>query len=416
MTDLDGTLSELARLRSGSEPIVTLYLDVRWKDEQQRQRVRLFVQERARRALGHYPRGAPGRDGLERTLARIEEYVSGLTGRAFEEDRAGLALFACESLGLWRPLLFARPFESELCTDAIPHLLQLARLRDDVGPALVIVPSQRGAEIYHVRLGELDVQAELRSFVPRRDVDEVNPGAAKPGRQLERAQRDDRHRQAFVQRNHRAAAAEATALLDRHRGSRLVLVGTSEVVAAFERELPERARSAIAGRVPRPRGWENGNAARRDRVKEIAEEVVREERRREPDRVDAVVGEALRGGLAVLGPGDVVLALDEGRVHELVIDEDFDRTGWRCVNCDALGENAESQEICPFCGGALNAVRDLGEALVARALAERGRVEVVAHSRKLHAYRGVAAFLRQTGPTGLRGESRPWPTAPGANR
>jgi hypothetical protein len=36
MNGLDGTLSELARLRSGDEPIVSLYLDVRWNDEHQR--------------------------------------------------------------------------------------------------------------------------------------------------------------------------------------------------------------------------------------------------------------------------------------------------------------------------------------------------------------------------------------------
>jgi len=61
MNALDGTLTELARLRSGSEPIVTLTLDVRWSDEQQRSRVRLFVQERIRQLLARYPAGTPGR-------------------------------------------------------------------------------------------------------------------------------------------------------------------------------------------------------------------------------------------------------------------------------------------------------------------------------------------------------------------
>jgi hypothetical protein len=53
MTVLDGTLTELARLRSGSEPIVTLYLDIRWSDERQRERVRLFVQDRVKKTLAH---------------------------------------------------------------------------------------------------------------------------------------------------------------------------------------------------------------------------------------------------------------------------------------------------------------------------------------------------------------------------
>src|SRR5512134_2873237 len=89
MTELDGTLSELARLRSGSEPIVSLYLDIRWKDEQQRERVRLFVQERIRQTLAHYRPGTPGREGLEKTLKRIQDHVSGLLAQEYESDKNG---------------------------------------------------------------------------------------------------------------------------------------------------------------------------------------------------------------------------------------------------------------------------------------------------------------------------------------
>ncbi len=54
--------------------------------------------------------------------------------------------------------------------------------------------------------------------------------------------------------------------------------------------------------------------------------------------------------------------------------------------------------------------------LVARTLAEGGDVEVVAHTNKLHSYRGVGAFLRQTTATGLRGAPPPGAMAPGANQ
>ncbi len=407
MTELDATLFDLARLRSSCEPIVSLYLDLRWNDEQHRERVRLFVQEQTRRTLARYQPGSPGRDGLLRTLQGVQAYVSGLVGQAYEAERSGLALFACESLSLWRPLSFARPFENAFATDGIPHLKALARLLDDHSTAIVVVPSQRGADIYHVRLGDLEVEASLRGFVPRRDKDDYNPGAAMHGRHFEREAKDDRRQEAFVTKARRAAAAEVTALFEKRPGSKLVLVGTRERVAAFERELPERVRSEIVARVPRPRGWESADGVRRDGVKAVAETVLAKEREDEERIIDAVVGQALRGGLAVLGPGDVVLALNEGRVRELVLEQCFDGNGWRCDNCGALGWNAESAEVCPFCSGGLHVVHDLGEALVARALAEGGRVEVVAHANKLHSYRGIGAFLRQTAARGLSGASPP---------
>ncbi|BDG03453.1 baeRF10 domain-containing protein [Anaeromyxobacter oryzae] len=418
MTQLDGTLSELAKLRSGSEPIVSLYLDTRWSDEHQRERVRLFVQEKIRKTLGHYADGTPGKEGLERTLRKIQDFVSGLTGQVYEKEKSGLALFACESSGLWRTLFFARPFRPELCTDGFPHLTQLARLADDFEPAIVVAPSQAGADIFHVSLGDLALESHLRGFVPRQEEDQFNSGSGRPGQHYyERQSKDERHQEAFVQKNRKAAVQEVQAVFDHNPGCHLVLVGPSETVAAFERELPERLREQVIARIPRPRQWDNGDGVRADGVVAGAAEAVADhEKQKEQQVIDAVVGQSLRGGLAVMGPDDVVEALNQGRVHKLVLEEDFTLTGWRCDNCDAIGANAETQEVCPYCRGDLKVLQHLGEAMVTRALAEGAEVEIVAHANKLHSYRSVGAFLRQTAQTGLRGASQPWPSAPGASQ
>lgn len=417
MVELDGTLSDLARLRSRGEPIMSLYLDIRWSDEQQRERVRLYVRGRVRHILAHYPPGTPDRAALERTLQRAQEYVDGLSRQAYQADQNGLALFACEALSLWRPHFFRRPFENELCTDAVPHLTQLARLANDVAPAVVIIPDQGGAEVFKVSLGEVAAETRLAGFVPRREEDTYNAGTGKPGRHYEREQKDERHQETFIQRNRRAAARQAELLADGSPGSYLVLVGTAETVAAFERELPERLHERIIARIPRPREWSSREGAKRDGVVAgVAAALAEHERGAEERAIDGVVGQALRGGLGVLGPEDVVQAVNEGRVHRLVIEEDFRRAGWQCDNCDALGASSGTARPCPYCGGDLRSVQHLGEALVARTIAGAGEVEVVAHANKLHSYRGVAALLRQTSPTGLRGASPPWPTAPGANQ
>ena len=70
---------------------------------------------------------------------------------------------------------------------------------------------------------------------------------------------------------------------------------------------------------------------------------------------------------------------------------DFHRSGWRCLDCDHLGEALPPQ--CSVCGGIVAAV-DLGEALVSRVLRTDGVVEVVAPDARLAAYEGVGALLR----------------------
>jgi hypothetical protein len=423
MLELDGTLSELARLRSGSEPIVSLYLDLRWSDEQQRERVRLFAQDCTDRALAHYLPDSPGRDGLERTLERVRDHVGGLVAHAYDESRKGLALFACESLGLWRLLTFARPFENALGVDAICHLGQLARLADDVPPAIAVLPSREGADVFVVERGEIDAEGHPRGELPRGGEKSWNAGTGvessgrgESARQYEREAKNEREVENHVQKNLRTAAAQVTALFDQHPGAKVLLFGTNGNLALFEGELHERVASHVIARLPRPREWQaNGGALRSGVVAAVAEGVARCEHGAEEKVVEAVVGEALRGGVAVMGPEDVVDALNQGRVHRLVLEADFARTGWRCDQCDALGAR-DGHPTCPYCGGDTRVVHALGEALVARAFAEGAEVEVVAHSKKLHGYRGVAAFLRQSAPTGLKGASPSWAAAPGANQ
>jgi peptide subunit release factor 1 (eRF1) len=261
-------------------------------------------------------------------------------------------------------------------------------------------------------------ERHLRGFVPRRGDEEENAPTGGPGRRHEREEKNERHVEAFVQKNRKAAIEEVARLATAHPRAHLVLVGVSATLGAFERELPERIRERVIARLPKPRAWSGaGNGALRDGILEEVRKVIAErEKESEKAAVDAVVGESIRGGLGVIGPGDVVQALNQGRVHRLVLEEDFRRAGWRCDNCDALGANAEAEESCPYCGGELHVVQHLGEALVARTLAEGGEVEVVAHANKLHSYAGVGAFLRQSGGTALRGANPPWSPAPGAEQ
>jgi hypothetical protein len=400
MSLLDGTLHELARLRSSDEPIVSLYLDVRRRDERWRERVRLFVSDGIRQALQHHPSGTAGREPLARTLERVREHVAGLTDRSAEQAGDGLALFACESLGLWRPLPFHRTFQPELCLDRTPHLVQLARLAEAQPPTLVIAPDAEGADLYQVVLGGLAVEERLRQPEPWGG-DGVRPGAVMPGRHFERAEKNVRHAKDAARKSRHWAVAEAAALFEREPGTFIVLVGTAENLATFERELPATLQAAIIARLPRPREWEEGEGARRTGVVTGAAEAAAEhERRMAERRVAQLVREASRGGLAALGPADVAVALNEGRVLRLVLEEGFARGGWRCGSCDALGAERRAVERCPYCGGQPEPLENLGEALVVRTLGGGGAVDVVPPTELLNEHLSVGALLRHQAGAG----------------
>ncbi len=410
-SDLRRALSELCGVRSDAEPIVTLYLDTRWNDEKQRERARVFVSDAVHQALATH-RQHPQRDALERTLRRVAESAAEHHGQPADGEGQGLAIVACDSLELWRVLSAPRPFTDQLSVDARPHLVQLARLADDLDPALVAFIHGRGAQIYELSLGAIVNEMTIEGDVPRKQGQGgrarggagPSPHGASGGAYFEREAKNQRHVDEQVDRIYREVADFVRTLLARDRRAHLVLVGTSETLGEFERQLPEGIRERVLARLPRPPSklaWEG--PGREELVREVVDRLVDHERRSEADQVEHAIGEAMRGGMAVVGPEDVVLAVNERRVQRLILEEDFERTGWRCRNCGALGTTHD--EVCSFCQGPLARVEALGEELVGRVLAEDGEVEVVAHTNRLHSYDGVAAVLRQAKPKGLSGRA-----------
>ncbi len=413
-TDLMAALTNLSEARSDGEPIVSLYLDAHWSDEKQRERARLYVHDAIRLAVDHH-KAHPQLQALRRTLGRVASEVALHVEQADEaQPHQGLAIFACEALSLWRVLLVPRPFRSELCVDGRPHLLQLSRLADDAEPAIIALVQDHGAQVYEVALGTIVNEATIERPVPRRHGEggRVHGGAmpsaggtAGAFSRVERERKNQRHVEEVIGRVRREAVELLRQVWERDPRAHLVLVGTSEKVAAFERELPERMREKVVARLPRPPEHASPGEVRAKLLRRAVQEVIAHERAAEAEQVEHAIGEALRGGLAVLGAEDVVLAVNERRVHRLILEEDFQKSGWRCHNCQALGMTHD--EVCSFCQGPLARVDSLGEELIGRTLAEDGEIEVVAHNHRLHAYHGVAALLRQAHATGLSGREAP---------
>jgi len=65
-SDVQARLAELARRPPGARPVVSVYLNTRWTDENQRERVRIFLKNRLREAR------AAAEQPAEEDLAWIE--------------------------------------------------------------------------------------------------------------------------------------------------------------------------------------------------------------------------------------------------------------------------------------------------------------------------------------------------------
>ncbi|HEY0840805.1 MAG TPA: Vms1/Ankzf1 family peptidyl-tRNA hydrolase, partial [Vulgatibacter sp.] len=382
LTPFQAELQELAGLRSDRDPIVSMYLDTRWSDPAQRVRVRLFVENNL--ASVRASAAGPWRDALERTLQRIEAYVEGLWRQAYEVSDWGTAIFACDGLGLWRTYGFRHRMQDELSVGPTPDLLQLARFSYDYRPTILAVIDSHGTWIFETALGDVIGEVAIDHGVHRRH----EMGGWSQFRFQRRIENQ-------IARNLAEGADHVTFLADENPRRRVVLAGTAREVAMFEKALPTRVRERIIARLPGPaeRSYQKGEI-RDDMIRGAIAELFDRERDRETGVIRRVVSEALAGGLAEIGPEDVVLAANEGRIHRLVIQHGLEMPGWRCTNCDSLGIKHAS--TCSYCGYPAEDV-PLSQELANRVLREGGRVDVVEPDALLHHYYGVAAVLRHRG-------------------
>jgi peptide subunit release factor 1 (eRF1) len=370
--DLRMRLKELAKRGGAGVPVVSVYLNTRWADEQQRDRVRLFLKN----ALRDARRGEHG-DRLEAELAWIEAEAEALVAQERFPDADGVALFA--SPGGLRELIPVRaPFEDAFIVADTPYLRPLASFLEEAPDALVVFVDRE--------------RARLIPLHPDGAADEVTLEGAVPGQHrrggwaLLAQSRYQRHIEAQRDRHFEAVAETLAHLAEGHGAERLVLAGEPGTLAAFRDHLPEPLARRIAGSVTGTR-YEPASVL----VGRAAELLVRHERDAEMAALEAVLTEAAKGGRAAAGLEPTLDATLRGAVHRLYLLAGLRRPGRTCLACGTLEIGASGP--CRACGGDTKPT-ELIDAIVDRVIATGGTIETLDAHPGLERAEGIAARLR----------------------
>ncbi len=137
--------------------------------------------------------------------------------------------------------------------------------------------------------------------------------------------------------------AEYLAKLSRERSfERIVLLGSQETLVAIEDELHESLRERVIARDSAD--LKEGEEAL---VEGAFEHYLSAERAAERELWERIRGEYRSGGLAVVGPADVLQAVQTGRADAIVVERDARIPGRHCSEC----ENSMYGELerCRFC-------------------------------------------------------------------
>jgi peptide chain release factor subunit 1 len=313
------------------------------------------------------------RNALTRDLERIESWFETEFSR---EGVRGVAVFSAELDGLFLPLSLPWAVEDEARIAGQLYLAPLVRVvgRGD-GAVVAYVGRERG-DVYRLRGGELIPLADESADVPGRH----DQGGWSQGRY-------ERHIETIVDRHLREVADALDRCVRRLGDVRVVLAGSEETRADFERLLSAEVRSALVGWVAAEAHVDAPGLL--DSARPLLDEwrVGREE-----ELLARWREEAARNGRAAAGWEETLEAASDGRVELLLVQEGADRPAFVCPAC---GRAQAVDGSCPLDGTSLQPAETGLDLAVHQTLTHGGTVEVIGEEhRDLEPVGGVAALLR----------------------
>ena len=372
-------LTRLTGIRTDGHRVVSCYLKLEPRDRS-RGKYLIKFKNRARDVVAGL-----GRLGLERA---VQEEVARDIQRVQEHLRTpsslpptqGIALFACEGLGLFEAVPLPVVHRSRLAVDASPLVRELASVEDEFGRLLTVVFDRTSARFFEVTAYQTTELAGLRADSTRGKRfhgDQDGPGWGEHTYNNRIRQEKQRHLEAI--------ARELFAIDRRHPAHGIVLAGTGSDAGAVEPFLHTYLVERVIG---------TARLNPKDATPALvhaATLAVREEYERDEER--ALVGEMQDGvgtGWGINGTTPTLKALSRGQVRSLLVNADAAQPGFRCGDSGRL---ALTERECRGEGTPVP-VLDVVDDAIEEALRQGVDVNVVYEPQARDAIDGLAALLR----------------------
>ncbi len=303
-----------------------------------------------------------------------------------EYDWAGrsVAIFSCAAEDFFRAFPLAVSVRSRVRINPRPHVKPLADLLDSYGGYGVVISDKQGARLFSFHLGKLQEQEGYLGENVRQT--KHGGGSQAAGRRSGEAGQTY-HTEGITKRNMKESADFAAQFFAENQVRRVLIGGTDDNIAQFRTQLPKSWQSLIVGTFPISMGASHDEVMAR--ALEIGEQA---EAHREARIVETLITNAAKERGGVIGLGDTLRAVHEGRAQTLVIAKGYRPDGYRCQGCGYM--TAQKLEVCPFCEGEFEHISDAAEQAVSRILRDGGEVEVLHDNDRLIENGKIGALLR----------------------
>jgi peptide chain release factor subunit 1 len=378
--DMRNEIRKLARLEESPTPFLSLYLNTRWDDEQQRERIRLFIKNQLKKGYDQLRERDDWRKAFNEDQKLIERYVEGLVRRSYDEGVNGFAVFSCSGTDTFLTYPSVIPFENAFYLSRLPALRPLVQHSSQYQTTLAVMVKTDSAKLFEISLEGLKAESIIENYVPGRH---DQGGWAQ--------MRYQRHIKDHMDKHHKEVAEQLTELFDSGKWKRVVLIGQERIIANFKAFLPERVKHQIADTFSVDFSEEHSKI-----LSLISERLLQNEKEEVVRQIQELNERTPQGGLATFGLNGTLEALNGGQVHTLYLLMSFSPSGGKCSRCGSLFSVHSEGNVpasCPLCKGETKIV-NLGEEMMRSTLRQDGDVKWVEENVILSENEGVGASLR----------------------
>ena len=373
-------VESLSRLSNESWPLISLYLRV------DKERIDEDYTIRLKNLLRDAGEGLSDRFDHEQTeailadLERIREFFED----AGEQFGQGAAVFVSSPADIWQVYEIPSDIESRIYIGHEAHVAPLIRLLEQFPSYCICLIARDRARIFHGEMGQINEIDEI--------LDDVQGQHDQGGWSQARYQR---HIEEQVHAHFKRVAERLFQLLDERPYRYLVLGGPEEVVQSFLDELHPYVRERYVGAIHLLM------VANINEVEQESRAVIARWREAEMRKqIETLRNEALSADLGVIGIDKTIMALQQGQVRTLLIDETLHVPGAVCSHCHSVQPESDAiGSACVFCDGELVHVEDVIPSLMVMAFQQDATVvcveepELQAQMRDLGRIGAVLRFI-----------------------
>jgi peptide subunit release factor 1 (eRF1) len=313
-----------------------------------------------------------GRESIRADLEKIRAFFCDQFDRT---DTNGLAMFSCSAQDFWEVIQMPEKVDSRVEFGPRPYLSPIAAFLSHNKPTAVLLTDKQHARIFTMKAGEVREWTDFEDFVPQRSTQ----GGWSQMRYQRRSDEWKKH--------HLDRAADLTFKLLQHYPFQWLILGTEvQDEADLKQDLHPYLKDRLIGQIHVRIDAGPGEIVEQARtVREQAES------RYIDDLIGRIQEYAGAGGRGTIGIGNTIQALNEQKIHILLVQTGYTHPGAVCPSCGVVSH--DQVERCPACREPATKVDDVVELMIQRALELGSEVEVATEQDKLAPIKSIGSIL-----------------------